>query len=223
MERQASSQREAGLAQCTVKSHMYAQSHTQKHIYLPARSLNAYSPPLTVLLPHLPIALACMHACRERLDPALIRPGRVDREFEFKRADIDEIRKLFLRFFRDDALYEGNPAPLERHAQEFADKFRNCSSFSMAQLQGYLMNFIRKENAPLNANEFVELYFDLATGTVVKDAHIHLAQATANVPSNRTRTRTGSGTHPEVLPDLLHKLPASRQASVAEDADKAPS
>lgn len=36
---------------------------------------------------------------RERLDPALIRPGRVDREIQFGHATADQIERLFLNFY----------------------------------------------------------------------------------------------------------------------------
>lgn len=35
----------------------------------------------------------------ERLDPALIRPGRIDRKLEVAYADRDQLRRIFLRFF----------------------------------------------------------------------------------------------------------------------------
>lgn len=36
---------------------------------------------------------------RERLDAALIRPGRIDRQLEISFADSDQVRRLFLRFY----------------------------------------------------------------------------------------------------------------------------
>jgi chaperone BCS1 len=41
----------------------------------------------------------------DRLDPALIRPGRIDRKLEVSYADRDQLRRIFLRFFpQADAL-----------------------------------------------------------------------------------------------------------------------
>jgi chaperone BCS1 len=36
---------------------------------------------------------------RERLDPALIRPGRCDLQIELKNASHSQIERLFLKFF----------------------------------------------------------------------------------------------------------------------------
>lgn len=38
---------------------------------------------------------------RDQLDPALIRPGRIDRQLEIGFADQDQIRRIFLRFYPD--------------------------------------------------------------------------------------------------------------------------
>lgn len=38
---------------------------------------------------------------RERLDPALIRPGRIDRQLEIGFADREQIRRIFMRFYTD--------------------------------------------------------------------------------------------------------------------------
>ena len=50
----------------------------------------------------------------EKLDPALIRPGRVDIRMEFPNADREQARQMFVRFF-------GRGSSVERLAEEFAD------------------------------------------------------------------------------------------------------
>lgn len=66
----------------------------------------------------------------ERLDPALIRPGRVDVSKYIGDASAYQAKKMFLRF------YEG----LEEKSNEFAEMLTSSGvPVSMAQLQGYLM------------------------------------------------------------------------------------
>lgn len=66
----------------------------------------------------------------ERLDPALLRPGRSDRRFEFRNASPDMARRLFLRFFpeRPDLAVEFEKRMLSR-----------VREYSMAELQEHLI------------------------------------------------------------------------------------
>jgi mitochondrial chaperone BCS1 len=64
----------------------------------------------------------------ERLDPALIRPGRADVKLAFENATADQARRLFERFFPDYA----------HRTADFADAIED-RQFSMATLQDYLM------------------------------------------------------------------------------------
>lgn len=66
----------------------------------------------------------------ERLDPALIRPGRVDKRIEFALASAEEASRLFLRFFEDEPMAQyilknyGEPksaAEIQGICQDFAD------------------------------------------------------------------------------------------------------
>lgn len=63
----------------------------------------------------------------ERLDPALIRPGRVDRKVEMKPAGSQEIERMYLRFFPDQVI----------PAKEFASRFDK--PISQAELQEILL------------------------------------------------------------------------------------
>lgn len=65
---------------------------------------------------------------RDRLDPAMIRPGRVDREYELRNASEDQARRLFLRFF---------PGCDDR-AVEFS-AIVGDQEVSMASIQGHLL------------------------------------------------------------------------------------
>jgi mitochondrial chaperone BCS1 len=63
----------------------------------------------------------------EKLDPALIRPGRVDMKIEFTAATISQVQRLYKRFF---------PNADEAEALDFADTF---GGLPMAEVQSKLM------------------------------------------------------------------------------------
>ncbi|KAG2387342.1 hypothetical protein C9374_001674 [Naegleria lovaniensis] len=73
----------------------------------------------------------------EKLNPALVRPGRVDRKFSISYADSTQVRKLFQNFYQDEKGYE------EKMAQHFADKLTRFKqeNITPAQLQGYFMKY----------------------------------------------------------------------------------
>jgi len=67
---------------------------------------------------------------REKLDPALLRPGRADFHAHLKNASYDQMKRLFLRF---------NPT-----SEAMADKFARQlpeGQISMAKLQGHLLKY----------------------------------------------------------------------------------
>lgn len=66
----------------------------------------------------------------DKLDAALVRPGRCDVRFLIQNADADQAERLFLRFF-----------PAEQTlAKEFSDRTGN-GQYSMAALQGQLLRY----------------------------------------------------------------------------------
>jgi len=65
----------------------------------------------------------------DRLDPALIRPGRADRKFEFNHADPDMAERLFLRFFPGECALAG----------VFRSYVEQFGTTSMATLQEHLL------------------------------------------------------------------------------------
>ncbi|XP_074655204.1 mitochondrial chaperone BCS1-like [Tubulanus polymorphus] len=67
----------------------------------------------------------------DRLDPALIRPGRVDVRQKIDYASPYQIEQMFLRFYPDQSI---------SRAQEFTKRITNCAmNISAAQLQGLFM------------------------------------------------------------------------------------
>ena len=72
----------------------------------------------------------------ERLDPALIRPGRCDMKVEVKKASKHQLEKMFLRFFPND--------------MENATLFRGklpADEFSMAEIQGHMLEYAHSADA----------------------------------------------------------------------------
>lgn len=81
----------------------------------------------------------------DRLDDALLRPGRIDMKVEYKLASRDQAAAIFSRFFAvpEDAQGSSEKMPYEgsvRHplADEFASRFPD-NEFTVAELQGYLL------------------------------------------------------------------------------------
>jgi chaperone BCS1 len=68
----------------------------------------------------------------EKLDPALIRPGRCDVKQLLDNATRDQMRGLFVRFFQDQ----------QENAELFASKLPE-GELSMAKLQGFLLEHKR--------------------------------------------------------------------------------
>jgi chaperone BCS1 len=87
----------------------------------------------------------------ERLDPALIRPGRVDRKIELGNASPDQARRLFLWFYQD---FEPAAEKLASLADRFAAQVPR-NKICMAAIQEHLL---RHRDAPEAAAH--EVVFD---------------------------------------------------------------
>ncbi|KAG1229889.1 hypothetical protein G6F68_019341 [Rhizopus microsporus] len=81
----------------------------------------------------------------EKLDPALIRPGRVDLKEYLGNASDYQIRKMFLRFYDDEKL-----------ADRFVEKLKG-KKVSTASLQGH---FVYYKDQPLQDIENIELLWN---------------------------------------------------------------
>lgn len=66
---------------------------------------------------------------KDKLDPALLRPGRVDEMYEIGYASHYQMEKMCLRFFKD-----------EKMAKDFAAKLPE-NKFAMSMIQGFLLKF----------------------------------------------------------------------------------
>ena len=82
----------------------------------------------------------------ERLDPALVRPGRCDVKVELKKASKVQMSRLLKRFF---------PEATDEHARAFA-AFLPAGELSMAALQGYLLEHKTLSSALENTSRLLQ-------------------------------------------------------------------
>ena len=68
----------------------------------------------------------------DRLDPALIRPGRIDQKTEIDYADSDQIRRMFLRFF---------PGIDPSMTQYFVESIPGKTNSPMSAIQNHLIRY----------------------------------------------------------------------------------
>lgn len=73
----------------------------------------------------------------ERLDAALLRPGRIDFKVQFKQMSKAEAEQLFLRLY-DDGTDEANRGDLSSLARTFSDAIPD-RTISPAELQGFIL------------------------------------------------------------------------------------
>lgn len=83
----------------------------------------------------------------DKLDPALIRPGRIDLRFEFKNANQEQAKELFLRWYmprHTESIQAINEKDQEsKLVQDLADQFAGkieSHSLSVAAIQGFLLS-----------------------------------------------------------------------------------
>jgi chaperone BCS1 len=95
----------------------------------------------------------------ERLDPALLRPGRVDRKIELGYATPDQARRLYLWFYRGCGLAQ---SALLREADRFAAQVIP-GKIGMAAIQEHLLRHRHSPGSAAREVEFDEIAVDSPT------------------------------------------------------------
>ena len=88
----------------------------------------------------------------EKLDPALLRPGRADVHVKLDYASQDQIKRMFVRFYPDSK-------------EDLVEKFLNLvpeNKLSMAKLQGHFLRFF------IVINKFFVFIWNLETRMIRK-------------------------------------------------------
>lgn len=103
---------------------------------------------------------------KERLDSALIRPGRIDYQLQFEEATQEQTRLLFINFYKsiilandgveeDDIVsskYQNAIEKVEKYATEFSNKIPD-RVYTMSQIQGIFMMHREDPQAVVNTIE----------------------------------------------------------------------
>jgi chaperone BCS1 len=114
----------------------------------------------------------------ERLDPAIVRPGRVDRSFRLGNTTRDQARRLFAWF------YGGGPegTAIERLSREFSARVP-CGRVCMAAIQEHLLRFRSDPESAARKVDFGENFVDKA-GSVFPRSHSTGLFGLARIPAN---------------------------------------
>jgi len=98
---------------------------------------------------------------KEHLDPAIVRPGRVDVEFFLDNCNNAQIKEMFCNFFPHENKYVVN---------EFMNIFDGNQKLtedpiSPAELQGYLLRFVASSSDALNNIHILKEYLSFNSGS----------------------------------------------------------
>lgn len=93
----------------------------------------------------------------ENLDPALIRPGRIDRKMQYKYTNHEQTRALFMRFFHTLVDARDPKSDVASLADTFTESVPE-DTFSLAELQGFLLLYKKDASGAVqNVKDWVDV------------------------------------------------------------------
>lgn len=166
----------------------------------------------------------------ERLDPALIRPGRVDVQLEIGHATPPQIRGMFLRFFPAADAQAEEFVRAVGAAQRRREAHGQKGALSMAELQGY---FLVHKHSMHTALEHADQIHDAQKQLAVAASFVHSISAvtaaqsataspaaTAATAASPTAERVvavpDTPVHPDVIAQIQKRIAAEEAAAQKE-------
>lgn len=153
--------------------------------------------------------------CPDSLDPALIRPGRIDAKILFDFASHEMCEELFRRTISHETAKAraGRDPELDKHAKAFADIVGSKKEFTPAEVSGYLIP--RRSQAPKlavdGAPEFVRVTRDVKLNGLQGET---TGSKKASMPTFRnTGAETPSGPSTKVEPKVESTVSAKSPSS----------
>ena len=145
-----------------------------------------------------------------RLDPALIRPGRVDVIHEVGTASTSQVRRMFLKFFPGE----------EQRAHTFAASAVGSTDLSMAILQNFFM--AHREGAEEACAAVAELQASQAPGLPMQQHMSRRAAAAASAAASSSSTggraaALGSSTLPSSSTPAGPRVALTRPSATAQE------
>ena len=162
----------------------------------------------------------------ERLDAALIRPGRVDVQLEIGYATPPQIRGMFLRFFPESHELAKEFVDRVGRAEERRIKAGESAHLSMAELQGF---FLVHKHSMQTAMEHVDQIHDSKKQMAVASSFVNTIRAAASASSSSSSAGATPGVEcvtampdqpvdPEVIRQIQKRIQAEEEAAAASEA-----
>lgn len=165
---------------------------------------------------------------KERLDAALIRPGRIDYQLYFEEATCEQIRLLFINFYRSIILlnagidvndvivdttsdnYINAINQVEKLATEFANQIPD-KTYTMSQIQGIFM--MHRQDPQQAVNEIQNELLNLETSVLPPIPSLALQMSTS-IPRSVEYSSDAGNIPPPVASSSLQRFGSSSSTTI---------